>query len=553
MCVDAATSLAAPLLIRRGIDRGVVEASTHALWVTCLIFLAVQLVSWANAVVMTFQTSRTAERVLFSLRVRTFAHLQRLSLDYYDDQMAGRIMTRMTSDIDAFAQLVQQGLLTALVSVLSCVGVAVVLVVLDAPLALAVSIVLPPLIVATVWFRRAVEPRLPARSRARRRAVRRHAGEPVGVVGHPGVRPPGRNEEHFGRLADDYNEARRRSIEMIARFFPFIQLVSTVAKAMALGFGAHEVANGSLDAGRADRVPAVPRPVLHAGAAALQRVRSVAAGRRRHRAARHPAQHAARARPTRSSRSSPGRLTGAIRFDGVSLAYPSTGLTAVSGVDLEIPAGQVVALVGTTGAGKSTLVKLVARFYDPTAGRVTVDGIPVRDLDLAAYRHQLGYVPQEPFLFSGTVATNIAYGDKTAGDLDIERAARAVGAHDLIASLPLGYHTPIADEGRSLSAGQRQLIGLARAQLVDPAILLLDEATANLDLATEARVQEAMGLVARGRTTVLIAHRLQTARAAQRIVVLEDGGVVEDGSHDELVELDGRYASLWSAFLQTAS
>ena len=321
---------------------------------------------------------------------------------------------------------------------------------------------------------------------------------------------------------------------------------------MALGFGAHEVANGSLTPGvliafllyldqfftPVQQLSNVFDQWLQAGVA-IEQLDTLLNTRSSTPDALEPIE--------------PGRLTGAIHFDGVSLAYPSTGLTAVSGVDLEIPAGQVVALVGTTGAGKSTLVKLVARFYDPTAGRVTVDGIPVRELDLAAYRHQLGYVPQEPFLFSGTVATNIAYGDKTAGDLDIERAARAVGAHDLITSLPLGYHTPIADEGRSLSAGQRQLIGLARAQLVDPAILLLDEATANLDLATEARVQEAMGLVARGRTTVLIAHRLQTARAAQRIVVLEDGGVVEDGSHDELVELDGRYASLWSAFLQTAS
>ena len=552
VCVDAATSLAAPLLIRRGIDRGVVEASTHALWVTCLIFLAVQLVSWANAVIMTFQTSRTAERVLLSLRVRTFAHLQRLSLDYYDDQMAGRIMTRMTSDIDAFAQLVQQGLLTALVSVLSCLGVAVVLVVLDAPLALAVSIVLPPLIVATVWFRR-------RSSRAyllgRVRVAVLYADMQESLSGSwvtQAFARQGRNEEHFGRLADDYAEARRRSIEMIARYFPFIQLVSTVAKAVALGFGAHEVANGSLTPGvliafllyldqfftPVQQLSNVFDQWLQAGVA-IEQLDTLLNTRSSTPDALEPIE--------------PGRLTGAIHFDGVSLAYPSTGLTAVSGVDLEIPAGQVVALVGTTGAGKSTLVKLVARFYDPTAGRVTVDGIPVRDLDLAAYRHQLGYVPQEPFLFSGTVATNIAYGDKTAGDLDIERAARAVGAHDLITSLPLGYHTPIADEGRSLSAGQRQLIGLARAQLVDPAILLLDEATANLDLATEARVQEAMGLVARGRTTVLIAHRLQTARAAQRIVVLEDGGVVEDGSHDELVELDGRYASLWSAFLQTAS
>jgi ATP-binding cassette subfamily B protein len=218
-------------------------------------------------------------------------------------------------------------------------------------------------------------------------------------------------------------------------------------------------------------------------------------------------------------------------------------------LDLDIQPGEVVALVGTTGAGKSTLVKLVARFYDPTEGHVLIDGKPLHHFDLPTYRHQLGYVPQEPFLFSGTIRSNIAYGNPSASDLEVERAARAVGAHDFVASLPHGYHTPISEQGGSLSAGQKQLLSLARAQLVDPAILLLDEATANLDLATEARVQSAMGLVARGRTTLLIAHRLQTARAAQRILVVENGRIVEDGSHAQLLQQEGRYTQLWSPFL----
>jgi ATP-binding cassette subfamily B protein len=225
-------------------------------------------------------------------------------------------------------------------------------------------------------------------------------------------------------------------------------------------------------------------------------------------------------------------------------------LVAIDDVNVDIPAGQVVALVGTTGAGKSTLVKLVARFYDPSAGVVLVDGIPLRELELGAYRHQLGFVPQEPFLFSGTIRTNINYGSPHASDLDVERAARAVGAHDFIASLPDGYHTVVTEQGRSLSAGQRQLLCLARAHLVDPAIMLLDEATSNLDLATEAQVQRAMSLVARGRTTLLIAHRLQTARAAQRILVVEGGRIVEDGSHHELLSNRGRYHELWSTLAE---
>jgi ATP-binding cassette subfamily B protein len=244
----------------------------------------------------------------------------------------------------------------------------------------------------------------------------------------------------------------------------------------------------------------------------------------------------------------PGRLRGAIRFEGVHFQYAGGTTEALRGIDLDIAPGETVALVGETGAGKSTLVKLVPRFYDPTDGRVLIDGQPLTALELGTFRRRLGYVPQEPFLFSGTIRDNIAYGKPHASDADVEAAARAVGAHDFVASLPGGYLHSVSERGRSLSAGQRQLIALARAQLVDPAILLLDEATSNLDLATEARVNRAMGIVARGRTTLLIAHRLQTAARASRIVVLDNGVVVEDGTHAELLARGGGYASLWDSF-----
>jgi ATP-binding cassette subfamily B protein len=276
----------------------------------------------------------------------------------------------------------------------------------------------------------------------------------------------------------------------------------------------------------------------------------------------------------------PGRLHGEITLENVRFSYPAVvGRPGLSGpgvrerrgpadprmlvsadstsnkppealrrVDLRIDAGETVALVGETGAGKSTVMKLLARFYDPDEGSVRIDGHDLRSLDLPAFRRQLGYVPQEAFLFSGTIRDNIAYGRPEASDADVEAAARAVGAHEFIAELAGGYLHELSERGRSLSAGQRQLIALARAELVDPVVLLLDEATSNLDLATEARVASAMQQVAHGRTTVVIAHRLQTARSANRIVVLDRGGIAEVGSHDELLAMEGRYASMWQAF-----
>ena len=545
--IDALTTLCAPMLIGRGVDRAIVGHSLKQLLAVSAALLLVQIISWANANAMQFQTARTAERLLFALRTRTFAHLNWLSLDYYDRELGGRIMTRMTTDIEAFAQLLQQGLLTAIVSLLSCSGVLALLLVMDPRLSLAAFGILPLLIAGTLAFRQ-----LSAKAylQARERISAANANLQESLAGVRVTQAWSRQAEalaHFTRLSSGYREARLRSQQLLALYFPFLQLLSVLGKAATLAIGAGQIASGELSAGvliafllyldqfftPLQQLSMVFDQGIQARVS-LTRIRDLLG--------------TPSGTPEVEKPAPLGRIRGALRFQDVRFAYSAAAPEALRGITLEIAPGEVVALVGTTGAGKSTFVKLAARFYDATSGTVSIDGLPIGQVPLRDFRAQLGYVPQDPFLFSGTIRSNIAYGRPDASDQDVEFAARAVGAHDFIASLPNGYWTPLNSTGHSLSAGQRQLLCLARAELVNPALLILDEATSNLDLRTEAEVQRAMRRVARGRTTMLIAHRLQTARVADRIVVIEDGLIVEQGPHEQLVRADGRYAKLWEAF-----
>ena len=550
--IDAGTTLMGPLLIRHGIDRGVELHHKRVLVEMSLAFLAVQLVSWANQIVELLHTSRTAERMLFTLRARTFAHLQRLSLDYYDKEMGGRIMTRMTTDVEAQAQLLQQGLLLALTSIVTCVGVVVILFVLDVRLALVALLVLPILLAVTVWFKRASR-RSYLRAREAISTVNAELHESLsGVRVTQSLGREDNNAARFQARSEHYRDARLRSMQLMAIYFATSQLFSTIAKALTLWYGAHLIGQGTLTSGLLIAfllyLDQFFTPLQQLSAVFDQWIQARVSLGRLDELLATPS-----STPEPNVPVDPGQWAGHVQLLGVRFAYSSDAPEALRGVDLQIAPGESVALVGTTGAGKSTFVKLVARFYDPTSGQVLVDGVDLRDIDLHAYRRHIGYVPQEPFLFSGTIRSNIAYGRPHATDIEIERAARAVGAHDLIASMTDGYHTLVAEAGRSLSSGQRQLLCLARAQLIDPSILILDEATSNLDLATEALVQRAMNLASKGRTTLLIAHRLQTARNASRIVVVDDGHIIEDGSHDELLAGGAQYAALWDAFDHSTS
>ena len=545
--IDTLASLAGPALVRLGIDRGVVAGSERALWGASAAFLAVALANWVNVYAQQRYTRRTAEELLFSLRVRIFAHLQSLGLDYYDREMPGRIMTRMTTDVEILSTLLQNGLLNAVVSVLSFGGVAVAMLLMDVTLSTATMLVLVPLVIATVWFRRLSAV---AYDTARDRIATVNANLQENLSGVRVAQAYGREKRNIGdfrRVTRDYFTARLNAQRLVATYFPFVELLSEVAAAVVLGVGAHQVAAGSLTPGELIAFLLYLNQLF----SPIQQLSQVFDT---YQQARASMVQVGELLATPSSTPAPaapvavGRLSGGLRFEAVRFRYPSARADVLDGLDLEIRPGEQVALVGETGAGKSTIVKLIARFYDPTAGAVLVDGVPLTEVDLPAYRRQLGYVPQEVFLFSGTVRDNIAYGRQGVTDAEVEAAARAVGAHDLVAGLPGGYHHPITERGRSLSAGQRQLVALARAHLVDPAILLLDEATSNLDLASEGRVTRAMQVLSRGRTTVLVAHRLPTAAAADRVVVVHDGRIVEQGTHAQLLARGGRYAQMWRAF-----
>ncbi len=549
--LDALASLAMPALVRGGIDHGVETKVTGAVLLIAGLALAVVLADWVVNAVQTVVVGRNGERVLYSLRVKIFAQLQRLGLDFYEHEMSGRIMTRMTTDVDALSSFLQTGLITMVNSVLSFAGVMIALLVINLRLGLTVLTLVPLVVLATLVFR-VKSSRAYGEAREKVAAVNADLQENVaGLRVSQAYRREQVNLARFTGLSAAYRRSRLRAQRYIAVYFPFVQSLSTAATALVLLVAAGQMRAGLLSAG------ALVAYLLYIDMlfSPVQQLSQVFDGYQQAAVGLRRISGLLRTKTSTPESGAPRPVTrgrARIEFRDVRFNYGGGDQEALGGVNLTVAPGETVALVGQTGAGKSTLVKLVARFYDVTGGALLVDGVDVRDYDLGSYRRRLGVVPQESHLFAGTVRDAIAYGNQAASDAQVEAAARAVGALDMIAGLRGGFYHEVAERGRNLSAGQRQLIALARAYLVDPDILLLDEATAALDLAAEAAVVSATERLTARRTTMVVAHRLSTAARADRIAVVDGGQIVEQGTHDELLAAGGTYAMLWAAFTGAA-
>lgn len=572
LVIGTGASLAPPLLAKLAIDQGIARHDSATLVLVVAAFLASALVVWLATYVQTYLVGWVGQRMLQDLRLQIFSHLQSLPIGFYESRPAGVLVSRMSNDVEALDTLVTDSVVVLFQASLTLLGTLAILIGLDLGLVLITAAIFPLLLAGSLVFRIASADAYRS-TRETIGAITAYLQETLSgirVVRSFGQEP--RHREVFADLNADNRAANLLTVRLNAVYFPAVQVLSPLATMAIVLYGGYQALDGHVTVGTIVAFVAALNnffdPITQlsnlyttyqSGMAALDKIFELLDER-----------------PSvveRADAISLPRLRGEVFFDDVSLVYErpvrtarpappnsangagddSAGpptlqaaqVRALDHVTLHVPPGQTLALVGATGAGKSTLAKLVARFYDPTEGRVLVDGYDLRDVRASSLRAQMGIVPQEAFLFSGTVADNIAFGRPEATAQEVHAAAAAVGADSFIATLDHGYDTEIGERGAQLSAGQRQLLAFARALIADPRLLVLDEATSNVDLHTEGRIEQGLRRLLAGRTAIVIAHRLSTIRRAGRIVVLEHGRIVEQGTHDELLQAGGRYFDLY--------
>jgi ABC-type multidrug transport system fused ATPase/permease subunit len=558
--IAQAASLAGPLLVRFGIDRGIPPLRPGG-GGSPVVLLAVVAALLVTAVVQAVasraffsRSGRIGEDVVYALRVHVYDHFSRLSLSFHERFTSGRVIARLTSDVESLGELMQEGVQALVVAALSVVTIGVVLVVLDPPLGLAALASVPLLFALTRWYQRSAERAYRAIREAVALVIIFFTESLSGVRAVHVFRREERNQEIFSDLNERYRRANAVAWRQAGVYGPALKLLGYLTTTAVLAFGALRVIDGAMTVGTLTASLLYLRrffdpmqdlsqfyTVFQSAAAALEKISGVL-----------------ETAPAVAEPASPQSLPpvaaagrgGGVAFEAVEFAYRPDRVV-LPRFDLRIPPAQTVALVGETGAGKSTVARLLARFWDPTSGRVTLDGVDLRDLGDADLRRAVVAVTQEGFLFSGSVADNVALGRAGATRRDVEAAAVAAGAHPFISALPAGYDTEVGKRGGSLSAGQRQLVALARAFLADPRVLILDEATSSLDLPSERTVHNALARLLSGRTAVVIAHRLSTLAIADRVLVMEGGRIVEDGAPSDLIAQGGRYAALHAAWRES--